>query len=346
MRHSQGPLVTVCAIALLTTTLTLPAAGAFHSDAPLLYQDAGDGSTGWGIEVAHETTGDIAIDLHADIPVTASEVSIGGVFFDDGQPSAMIAITSHISPERTTLTAGPLGELPAPTVTKRGDTTLLDEAVEVDTAETAPDCPFICLALNAEDAQPGDHHFVTWAGGFSTTELFVRSTGEATATANKGPSHVLGDAELTGGTVNAQLQRDLGGQTVGLKAMLDVPYHATVEGELFGFWARSTVKVACPGAGGCLTPTSAFAFCQAQAGGLLPGVACNTASLGWSGPGDAGGSGGSFYDFLGEPSGDYAFTVEHKLDPYGPLVFDPATQTFVWWGEDHSFLTVTDVAVP
>ncbi len=343
MRHSQGPLVTVCAIALLTTTLTLPAAGAFHSDAPLLYQDAGDGSTGWGIEVAHETTGDIAIDLHADIPVTASEVSIGGVFFDNGEPSAMIAITSHISPERTTLTAGPLGELPGTTVTTAGDEALVEDAVSVETASSAPSCPFICLALNEEAAGPGDHHFVAWAGGFSTTELFVRSTADASATIDKGPSHVVGDADLAGGLVNAQVQRDVGGQTLGLKTMLEVPYQATVEDELFGFWARSTVKFACAPA--CVTPTSAFSFCQAQAEAVLAGVSCNTASLGWDGPGGSG-TGGSFFDFFGSPAGDYTFTVERKLDLYGPLVMDPTTGASAWWGEDHSFLTVTDVTVP
>lgn len=353
MRHADARSVVAVGLALLTVPLTLPAAGAFHSDAPVILQDAVDGAASWGIEVDQATAGDIVIDVHGDTPQTSSQASAGAVFFDgEGNPTFMFALTSHGSPDRTQITPNPLGDDPQPTIVTRGDREALpyDLEIEPETDATSSSCPYLCVGLTTEDAEPGKHHFVAWIGGLSSTELFVRSTGEATATANQGEAYALGDPELDGGTVNVQVQRTHQGETLGIKAMKDVPFETTVDGELYGFWGSTGIKATCPATAVlpvpvCVSPGSELANCSYLMSFYLPGTSCETASLSWEGPG-GGQSGGTLYSFEGASAGEYTFSVDRKLDAYGPLVGEPTTGTIVFLTEEFSYLTIADVAVP
>ncbi len=77
----------------------------------------------------------------------------------------------------------------------------------------------------------------------------------------------------------------------------------------------------------------------------LVGSDCDPTEISWDGP-SGGGEGYSVYGILGGAPGSYAFNVDFKLDAYGPSVYDPVTGTFVYAGENFSFLTVADVALP
>ncbi len=346
MRRKDPPFPVAVAALLSIALLALPVGQAVDSQEVLL-TDQGDGNTGWGILVDQETPGDIRADIVGTGPVTASELSMGVTFFEGAEPVFMIAFTWHLSPDRTVLEGEPAEALTEPSVVTDGDPSALSEDVDIEAVTHADSqaCPLLCLVLTEEDAQPGEHRWVGWMGGLSSTELTVQSTGEATAHANKGPAHVVGDPELEGGAVNAQVQHSEGGQVFGAKAMLDVPYSTVVEGELFGFFSLSTVKVACIGSLPCLTPTTVAPFCTELVKSLGIEESCGSSAIGWDGPAGSG-SAGDFFSFLGEPGGAYTFTVERKVDAYGPLVFDPGLDALVFAGEDHTFLTATDVSVP
>lgn len=327
----------------MTALLILPAVGAFHSTLPAIHQEAGDGDAAWGIQVDRADTGDIVLDLEGAGPASGQEVSAGAVFFNDaGQVTFMFAFTSHLSPDRVILPgAGTNGESTTPTQVSGDPADLPFEVSYAAATADAAACPFFCLGLQVSDAAAGSHSFIAWLGGVESSELTIRAEGQARAITNAGDALVAGDTELSGGTVNAQVQQTATDQSVGAKVINDASHTVDVGDQLWGFWASSDFKLACQfSLGACLWASQVVWECT-----QATGMDCGTAKISWDGPG-GGEAGSSIYSFEGLGTGDYAFNVDQKVDAYGPSIFETTTGTLVNLGESYSYLTVADVALP
>lgn len=192
---------------------------------------------------------------------------------------------------------------------------------------------------------------IVWVGGGAASTLDIRGA-VSMFMVNRGAAHVLGDPDMTGGT-NVQVQETAHNQNgpvyatarAGVKVMQDTGAHVDVSQRLYGFWGASDFKLV------CVFRLGACAWASDVQYGLVDptcaGIAnCNPAQISWSGPGGQGGSGYGTYAFLGLAPGGYDFTVDQKIDVYGPMVYEPASGLFLLLGENSSYLTVADAALP
>lgn len=326
-------IVAVSAI-LVTAAFVASPVNAFHAnDLPVISTEATDGNAAYGLRV--DTDGsDFAIDLLGYQPITSSKVS-AAVFLLDANGNTLFgfALTGHMSPDR--LIIEPLSS---------GDATAVPDWLEIREIESDTDARLaVGIGLTGRAPPAGSYYYAVWIGGADTGEFTVRGQPGVSVTANAGKSYVLGDPELNQGV---QVQQTIPlpyplGQRVGAKLMKDVSITIPVENKIFGFWGSADFKLACSFAvGACLWKSTVEYQCRA-----ITGQNCGTTKISYDGP-NGGGSGYGTYAMLGGPSGDYTFTVDQKLDLYGPGYYNPQTGTFVFLGEDGSYLTVADVKVP
>lgn len=328
----------------MVAVMGLSPASSFHGDdVPLVYEQTVEGAAGFGIRVDQPGTGDVKIDLETTGPATSSQISIAAGFFDAERNLVfMFALTSHTSPDRLVVSPAPLVNV------QYGDghnaQTIHEEGIHYSftTGGHGDGCAFACVGLSVDDAGPGPHYFLVWAGGGSTSSLGVRSAVDgATATVNQGPAYVIGDPEITNGAANVQAQETVLDTRAGAKVIVDASYDIEADSSVYGFWGASDFKLACQFTlGACVWGSQLVYECSNASG-----ADCNTTEISYDGP-DGGDSGRSTYGILGGAPGSYSFNVDFKADAYTSPIYDPSTGTFVFVGEAFSFLTVTSVDLP
>lgn len=326
-------------VGLLLACLVIPttAVGFHEDDIPVVATYGGEGSGSYAMRLDHGG-GDFAIDLIGFGPATAQSVSVAAFFFDANKNLVFgFAFTGHGSPDRMVLE--PIG--------MTGSVDLIPEWLDVhagavsDAATDAP-CPYACMGLTGRGAPAGTYYYLLFVAGVSENAMEIRSTGVTVATVNQGAAWSYTDADMTGGDVNVQAQQSLpAGGAAGVKAIQGAGAAIQVEDALYGFWGTSDFKLACQFAvGACVWRSMVTDTCYY---GL--GVSCTTTSTSWSGPNGAGGS-EPFAAFLGAAAGDYAFTIDQKVELYGPNLYDATTGSWVFLGEEYTYFVGADNRLP
>jgi len=349
-------------------------AGAFHAEAPTVYEDTQQGAASWGMVMDQGERGDIEIDVVGERPVESSRLTVGTVFFDENGDWQLIgAFTFMLSPDRQVIRPAPATGSDVDPMMTQGDTSVLEDVtyeIQVDDgAETASHCPgWFCASITLEDYAPGEHEFITWMAGLGTTNVAVSGHGLDDVEVNHGDALSVGDAELPAGAANAQAQQTvcdsrtdapecptapgLGASydvKTGVKAIanVDVPFEAS--DRAWGFWQITDVKLACQFTVGLCAFSPALGIVPgcAEALGLAGSQNCARADVAWQGPGDLGEDGATvLHPIEGTPAGEYTFTVDHMVDVWGPRIYEPETSSFVFAGEHFTTLTLADVQVP
>lgn len=360
---------TALVVAALTVTAVFVAAaaptGAWHDeDLPRVYEETSETAGAFGVHVPVEETGDVGVALTGWAPVETSQVSGGLVVYDEDREVRLIfAFTAHGSPERTIISPSPDDLTPSGswsdgwwTTHAAGDASVLERLdVEVEVLPEDSDVqaqgshPVIRMATTATDTGPGSLYRTLWVGEVDRTLLEVEAdTAVGDVETVAGAAHVKGDPEIQEGQPNVQVQDSRYGATVGVKVMQDASIEVPAEHKLWGFWGLSDFKMACQfQAGACAWVGTAYGLCS------YIGVNCSPASVSWDGPGDGDGlrshvmrDGGRSHVLEGTAPGLHTFTVDHKVDLYGPRVYDGDSGTLLYVGEHHSYLTVADVSLP
>lgn len=314
---------------LVLAALVVPApALAFHDDdIPVIFSTGGSGSASYGIKYEHGG-GDFAIDLYGVGPATAQSISVAAFLFDANKNLQFgFAFTGHTSPDRLILSPSGLSG------SEENVPDWLDlHAGGYDAASDAA-CTFACVGMSGVAAPAGTYYYIVWVSGVTSNALEVRSGG-GSVTVNAGEAYSIGDADMTSGDLNVQV----GVQRAGVKAMQGVSATVPVSDRLWGFWGNSDFKLACQFVvGACLWRSTITYTCYDL------GADCDTTQISHSGPS---GSGTGFAAFLGTAPGTYTFSVDEKLDAYAPALYDPVTRTFVFVGEDYTYLTAADNDLP
>lgn len=355
------------AVALLFLTAAwgaAPLGGAWHTGLPTVYEESVDRAGAFGVRADLASQGDLAFDLEGFGPQETSQLSAGVALFDSNKRFRfMIAITAHFSPDRLIVSPPDVEEAAEQhpegwVVETVGDGAGLDDvelsfetfepedgsseaAASTGSAEPAAR-RLVAVGVTFTNASAGSHYAILWVGGVSESTFGVATTEQVDVETVAGTGYAVGDPEIVEGDPNVQVQETVAGETVGAKVVRDAPYEATFEHGLWGFWGDSNFKLVCQfTVGTCLWWSHVMAICSAATG-----TDCETTRISWTGPDGAGEDGRTIYGFLGEPAGDYAFTIDQKVDLYGPRVYDPVTRTLVFLGEDHAFLTAADTTLP
>lgn len=330
--------ISVAVLALLVGAgLALPST-AFHADdLPLVYATSTDGAGAWGVRVTN--TGPMVLDLSAGGGIASSQLS-GAVFLTDAAGNVLFgfAFTGHLSPDRQIVMVPQATDgTPPPGVSFTFDTQSTDAA-----------CTLFCLGLNFD--APGTQNMIVWIGGGATSSLEARGAVGSIAV-KAGEAYVMGDAEFTGG-LNVQVQEtvaDLASPAyitarAGVKVLRDTGATVHATQKVYGFFGASDFKLVCQfRAGACLWGSSITSTAEATCPGV--GLSCPATAISYTGP-NGGGSGSSLYALLGAPAGHYEFTVDSKVDVYGPSIYDPVSGSWLFLGENFSYLTVADASLP
>lgn len=319
---------TMVTLALAALVLPVPAT-AFHDDGlPVIYTASGSGSASYAIRYDH-VGGDFAIDLYGSGPASAQSISAAAFVFDANRNLVFgFAFTGHTSPDRLILS--PVGEAGNPSLLPEW----LDLTVETGDASADAACTFACVGISGPGAPAGTYYYLLWLSGVSGNAFEIRANSPGAVSVNAGAAYSIGDAEIHGGDLNVQVQE----QGMGVKAMSNAGTTVAVNDRLWGFWGNSDFKLACQFVVGACVWRSAVTYTCYDLG-----ANCDTTQVSHSGPS---GSGTGFAAFLGTAAGDYTFTVDHKVDAYGPNVYDPATGTWLLLAEDYTYLTAADNELP
>lgn len=331
---------------------------AWHSDDPIIHSESSAGASAWGVSGTIEESGDVAVTASAWAPQESSQITAGVVVFDENRNTRfMFAFTSHGSPDRTIVAPSPTQPTSsgswddgAWSTHVEGDTSVLEHTeirVEVQPAGEGPSTlsshPIIRLASTSLDADPGPYHRVVWVGGGAESTFGIEtSTTVSSIETTAGSAYAMGDPEIEDGTPNIQVQdSEQLGTTLGVKVMNDASVEIDAEDSLYGFWGLSDFKLACQfSTVGCVWASTVYGTCA-----FTLGVNCSPGQLSWDGP-DGGESGGTLYSLDGSDPGAYTFTVDHKVDLYGPSHYDSDSGTWVSLAEHFSYLTLADVELP
>jgi hypothetical protein len=346
------------AVAMLTGAFVAVAGSstAWHSSDPVIYEETADGAAGFGVSGTLEEAGDLAVAATGWAPVESSQISAGIVVFDEDENQRfMFAFTGHGSPDRTIVEPSPVEPTASGSWDEgswsthvQGDTSVLeDHDIRVEVAPAGGPSPasehaVIRVATTAVDADPGPFHRAVWVGDVAETTLQIETQSSTSSIeTTQGDAYVLGDPEIEDGQPNIQFQEsEEAPTTVGVKVMNDASVDVDAEHGLYGFWGLSDFKLACQfSAGACLWTSSVYSVCG------LAGASDCTGQISWEGP-DSSGEGDGLYSLEGTQAGPHTFTVDHKIDLYGPSEYDTQTGTYVSLGEHFSYLTVADVQLP
>lgn len=319
------------ALAAALVLALAPARAADASALDLVFEKSVAGSHSFGVRVDTGPMGEFSFEILACCAYAGAVGGLGALYFDADKAARFgLMITGGISRERTVLSVEPLG--PASEV--RVDESELDAGSVRFTITTPPHAT---------------RYVVAYGAGIERTQLRVWAHDGAVVTVNEGSGLALGDPDFTAGGANAEAQRNHAPyQGVGAKALLAARADVAIERNLYGLFMTSGVKRACEyGAplnlNRCVPVATRLADCAE-----FTGEACAASRISWRGP--AGGAGGApGYAFLRhEPAGAYAFTVDHKLDAWGPWNAHATPAGSVWLnlGEETTALVVADVALP
>lgn len=346
-------------VLLLTGAFVAAAApsGAWHSDMPVVHEETVEGAGAFGVETIVDEPGDVGIALTGWGPAQSATISAGVTVHDENKNDVFtFALTAHGSPDRTIVSPAP--EAPAQsgtwddgawTTEAIGDASVLEDVdITIDVFEQPVGSdlqtqaqPVIRVATTSSDAS-GDVYRTAWVGDVAQTTLEVESdAGIASVDTVAGTAYVKGDADIEEGTPNVQLQTSELPATVGAKVMNDATVEVDAEHGLSGFWGLSDFKLACQyQVGACLWASQVYAECSAALG-----EDCSPGQISWDGP-DSAGEGSGLYSLDGTSPGAHTFTVDHKVDIYGPSEYDEGSGTYASLGEHFSYLTVADVTLP
>ncbi len=338
--------------ALMVTAAFVAAAApssAWHSNMPVVYEETVDGAAAFGVGAAVEQAGDVAVALTGWAPRESAPISAGVITFDDEKNMGfMFAFTAHGSPDRLIIEPSPADPTPSGTwddgswsTHAKGDVSVLED-VDI-TIEVLPDAsgtdqqPLIRVATTSSDVDTGPIYRAAWVGDVGSTTLEIESDASLSQIETvEGTAHVKGDPDIQDGTPNIQVQDSSLGTPIGIKAINDATADVDAEHGIYGFWALSDFKLACQfDTAGCVWASTLYSACG-----------CSTGAISWDGPGDAGGEGDTLYSFEGTAPGAHAFTIDHKVDVYGPNHYDSDSGTWVSLGEHFSYLTAADIALP
>jgi hypothetical protein len=343
---------------LVLVPLVAPAASAWHTDLPVVYEETGEGSVAIGLAGTLEEQADVGVGVTGYAPSQASQLSGGLVLFDqDREVRLMFAFAAHGSPDRTIVSPTPADPTPSGSWEEGGWTTqlvgdaslLAEHGIEVailpgkEASPSSEDPLVYRIGVTSYDVDAGPLYRIAWLGEVGSHRLEVETdAGLADVDTTRGAPHVLGDPEIRDGGPNVQYQDSQAlPWPVGVKVMRDASTSVDVEDRLYGFWALSDFKRACQfQVPACVFAGSLHGACEA-----LVGANCGPGELSWQGP-TGGGEGSTSYSLVGTPPGTYGFTVDHKIDVYGPSVYDRETGTLIGVGEHHSYLTLADVELP
>lgn len=328
------PLTLLSAAALLLAA----SASAFHDDTlPLLYEAGGEGGGSYALRLDH-AGGDFTLTIVGMGPLTSQSLTLAFyIFNEDREYVSSAAVNGHTTPDRFLLS----------TPVTRGNAALVPAwlGMEAATAEDSSaesgshGCPYACLSLRGHDVPAGVYYYLLYVAGVPSHSFAVRAAG-GSVVVNAGPAYNLGDADMEGG-VNVQSQGPppAGPQdsTVAAKAIAGAGASIQVDHALFGFFESHDFDFFCA-AGACTHRPSSPPECTAL------GLSCDTTGLSWAGPNGAGGAGPVYFE--GAPAGDYTFTVDRKLEAYGPEFLSAETGTWVWTNEDITLLSIADNELP
>lgn len=322
----------------LCLLVSLPSGLAVDAAAdPLLYDLTVPGSGAWGLKVTTGATGRYSVEIASNYlggPYPGHVDNFGMWLYDEGKVFQFgIAIGGGVSQDRQILElgAGGLDSGPPAGVT----VTLHDEPLDAGS-----------IRFDIVTATPfATRYVVAWGAGMHEARFRVWGPDDTLVAVNTGAAYAIGDPELADGGPNVQVQKSYGQfKFVGAKAMAKTSTTVQTQHGAYGLWSSNSFKQVCPT--GFSTPTcqriDTFVLCQRLG---LTDLPCDSASLSWSGPNGAGASGRRGYALTDHlPPGAYTFTVDAKVDAYGPWgTFGPA---WMGLGEDASALGLADVALP
>lgn len=309
---------------------SLPAGLATEVADDLLYEHQVPGSRGYAVKVVTGATGAYRFEVASNYlggPYPGHVDSFGAYLYNDAKAFQFgISISGGVSQDRviTRLGAGGLDGGALPDGITMDDSGLDAGSVRFDII-TPPH---------------STRYVVAWAAGMHEARLRVWGPADTSVVVNQGPAYAIGDAQLPDGGPNVQVQRSYAQfQYVGAKVMAKTSATLQLANGIFGSWASNSYKAVCPtGFGGRCVNLAADQLCAQVS------LRCDTAQLSWSGPGGSG-SGYRSYSFVAPMApGAYTFTVDAKLDAYGP--WRTLGVPWVGLGEDTSVLAIADVALP
>jgi len=256
-----------------------------------------------------------------------------------------------------------------------------DEGAQVGTASHNEPCrAAFCFYGDFDDAEAGSHHFIFWMAGVSGVQLEVEGEAVSDVTVERGDAVTVGDREIRNGEVNIQQQKTYcearetpppncptPGVTgasydamYGVKAIKGAHADVTAEEQFWGYWSVTDFKWLCQYTVGTC-PHLTYYNTEYQCSELvrpLVGERCDRYHISWEGPHNAT-SGYGGYTFLGTqgptqpsplfaeaPPGDYSFNIDAAADLYGPRVWEPNSESFVFLGEYFTTLTLADAELP
>lgn len=323
------------ALALLLPALPPTQASDSASD-PLLYDLTVPGSGAWGLKVTTGATGRYSVEVASNYlggPYPGHVDNFGAWLYGADKAFQFgIAIGGGVSQDRQIVQLG-AGGLDGAAALPEGVT------MRVDTAGTDAGT----LRFDVVTATPfATRYVVGWAAGMHAAGFRVWGPLDTVVQVNTGPAYAIGDAQLEDdGAANVQVQKSYAQfQFVGAKAMAGTSTTIITANGAYGMWAAHNFKQVCLlGFGQQCQMVDAGTLCRTA------GLPCDSASLSWSGPGGSGATGGRAHNLLDHrPAGTYTFTVDHKVDAYGPWRNFGVPWTGL--GEDTSTLALADVALP
>jgi hypothetical protein len=363
--------VLAATLVLATPFLTLAQpARAGHLDLDTVHTETVDGSGAFGVAIETTEEGAVGATVRGAGPASSTPLSSGVVVFDEeGNWQAQIVVVAHRSPDRTIVSPTPAEPEPASgphdpgswVVRAEGDTSVLADVsvtFTLDTAEEPGEGPvteeeaIVTAGVTEMGTEPGTHYYGIWVGETDRSTLTLRTDAPVSdARTNPGQAHVAGDPDLEDAAANVQVQRTPADPSLlvsglqiplGFKVVQDASRTVEVAQEAWGVWGHVDDKEVCtPGVGLRVCPDAELAFDACR---LVVGLDCGTARLSWTGPA-GGGDLEPRYNFPGTPPGSYTFTVDHKVDVYGPT-YGHGSGAEAELTEHWSYLSVGDLSLP
>ncbi len=328
---------------------------AWHTDMEVVHEEQLDESAAVGVATDLEESGDLALGVTGYSPLLSAPLSGGVVAFDQDKNHVLtFAFTAHGSPDRLIVEPTPAEPEPSGDFDDGGtwethavgDVSLL-ETMDI-TIEVLPDLPslddeepLMRVGTTSSDLEPGTHYQGAWVGTVGSSLIEVETDAAVSDVETVvGSAYVKGDPDIEDGTPNAQVQQSQTDPRVGFKVINDATVDVDAEHGVYGFWGVSDFKLVCQNdvLGGCVWGSQVYHECA-----VATGQDCEPSSISWETPSGQG-SGSSLYSFSGTEPGQHAFTVDHKVDVYGPSMSEGGT--WVSLGENYSYLTVGDFTLP
>lgn len=297
------------AVVLLALGVGVDTAKAYHEDEmDEIFREKIPGDAAWGVRV--DTDGsDFAIDLMNHRPVEGAIGALGWYELDeDFEPISENLLHGKWHQEQNRLVLQDEDRSPDTDV-------ILDWDDDGDVSPSShPD--FISWGRTVrENPDPGSYYFVFFTGGGALGEVIVTGDGGVDVDVREGTPHVLYDGGFEDGDVNVQQTRKVSPPTPylsdrlhGLRVMTDASVSFQVEDALWGQWGNYDSHNAVCGllVGPCFSLTPFEMLVREQTG-------LSRAEISW-GSSHGGDEGEQAYTFLAAPSGEYTFTIDHKVD--------------------------------